>query len=238
MLAHYYLCFLLLPQALAWHGCKDEKAGEKLPAQKCAILTRLKQSCLSGRSPTRGRDCFNLATRHHARNDRESLKKARHFYKLACSYSESDGCHNLGLMYLRGEGGEKKPGDSRAAFKKACRLGAPGSCMNLGEMMRRGVGGKKDVSGGMALLKKACAAEEGAACGKISLIWSQGWEGKVDLGKAIRWGDKGCAAGNEMSCRLSKHYRKRLDTWKPGQKGIPDLKKPSERAFGKTLIDE
>jgi hypothetical protein len=219
-------------------GCKRTEEKKNNTKQDCVILTRLKQSCLSGRSRTGGRDCFRLANQYRKKGDATSLVTARRYYKYACIYGDRDGCHNLGLVYVQGKGGVRDLKAARRAFEKACELGEWGSCMNLATMQERGAGGKRDVKTAVNLLDRACNAKEYFACGKLAFLWAQGRVGAVDLVKAIRYADKGCRGEQKDCCVLAKGLRKRLESWKPGEKAFPSIKNADHGTLGDTLTKE
>ena len=50
------------------------------------------------------------------------------FWQKACDAESAEGCSNLAMCYLRGEGVDKDAPKAKQLFKKACDLGDEGSC--------------------------------------------------------------------------------------------------------------
>ena len=63
--------------------------------------------------------------------------KAFESFKKACDGGDMRGCHNLGVMYEKGNGVEKDLGKAVQLFKKACDGGDLDGCRNLAIMYEK-----------------------------------------------------------------------------------------------------
>jgi len=54
--------------------------------------------------------------------------KAKELFEKSCNKGNNGGCHNLGILYLSGNGVKEDKNKAKKLFKKACDNGRIGAC--------------------------------------------------------------------------------------------------------------
>jgi TPR repeat protein len=109
------------------------------------------------------------------RDDLRSLE----FYTRGCSFGDSNGCYNQGLMRDQGRGFAMSAASAAPAYEQACNEGVSKACTNLGFLYENGKGVRKDVVRAAGFYRRGC---EGSPCEASNLL------GCVNLGDAYRDG--------------------------------------------------
>ena len=128
------------------------------------------------------------------------FSQAAELYRKACDGGERKGCHDLGLMYYRGEGMAKDLNRAAGLFKRACDAGGSGGCQDLGLMYSRGEGVAKDLTRAAGLFKRACDAGIAPACTDLGLMYYKGEGEAKDLVHAADLYKRACDAGGSGGC--------------------------------------
>jgi TIR domain/Sel1 repeat len=126
--------------------------------------------------------------------------QAAELYRRACDGGERKGCHDLGLMYYRGDGVAQDLNHAADFFKRACDAGGPAGCLDLGLMYLRGEGVPKDLNRAADLYRRACDAGAPPGCTDLGRMYRNG-EGVVqDLNRAADFFKRACDAGGSVGC--------------------------------------
>jgi TPR repeat protein len=140
---------------------------------------------------------------------RKEFSQAAELYRKACDGGERKGCHDLGLMYYRGEGVAKDLDRAADLFKRACDAGGSGGCQDLGLMYSRGEGVAKDLNRAAGLFKRACDAFIAPGCTDLGLMYYKGEGEAKDLNHAADLFQRACDAGGSGGClNLGRMYRR------------------------------
>jgi len=140
---------------------------------------------------------------------RKQFSQAAELYRKACDGGERKGCHDLGLMYYRGEGVAKDLNRAADLFKRACDAGGSGGCQDLGLMYSRGEGVAKDLNRAAGLFKRACDAFIAPGCTDLGLMYYKGEGEAKDLNHAADLFKRACDAGGSGGClNLGTMYRR------------------------------
>jgi len=130
----------------------------------------------------------------------KQFSQAAELYRKACDGGERKGCHDLGLMYYRGEGMAKDLNRAADLFKRACDAGGFGGCQDLGLMYSRGEGVAKDLDRAAGLFKRACDAFIAPGCTDLGLMYYKGEGETKDLNHAADFFKRACDAGGSGGC--------------------------------------
>jgi uncharacterized protein len=130
----------------------------------------------------------------------KQFSQAAELYRKACDGGERKGCHDLGLMYYRGEGMTKDLNRAAGLFKRACDAGGSGGCQDLGLMYSRGEGVVKDLNRAAGLFKRACDAGIAPGCTDLGLMYYKGEGEAKDLLHAADLFKRACDAGGSGGC--------------------------------------
>jgi len=130
----------------------------------------------------------------------KQFSQAAELYQKACNGGERKGCHDLGLMYLRGEGVPKDLNRAAGLFKRACDAGGTGGCLDLGLMYLRGEGVPKDLNRAADLYKRACDAGGAPGCTDLGRMYRDGEGVAKDLNRAADLFKRACDAGGSVGC--------------------------------------
>ena len=106
--------------------------------------------------------------------DNKDYDKAFESFKKACDDGNMRACHNLGVMYEKGNGVEKNEQKAVELYKKVCDGGEMFGCHNLGVMYTNGNGVEKDFSKAAELFKKACNGGEMNGCRNLGIMYDNG----------------------------------------------------------------
>jgi len=90
--------------------------------------------------------------------------RARRLLEQACKEGSAVGCHNLALMFYKGDGGLRDETRARMFYARACRHGMGASCFNAGAMWEKGQGGEQDVLRARTFYREACARKFADGC--------------------------------------------------------------------------
>jgi len=130
----------------------------------------------------------------------KQFSQAAELYQKACDGGERKGCHDLGLMYYKGEGVVKDLNRAARLFKRACDAGGSGGCQDLGLMYSRGEGVAKDLIRAADLYKRACDAGAAPGCTDLGLMYNKGEGVAKDLNRAADLFKRACGAGGSGGC--------------------------------------
>jgi TPR repeat protein len=119
----------------------------------------------------------------------------------ACSCGDAMGCHDLGVVLLKGVGVQQNPRRAAAAFETACTL-VPVSCLHLGQMHEKGSGVAKDLARAASLYERACDGGNVAACDALGVLLLTGDTIPRDPARATRLFQGSCDGGDAGGCRL------------------------------------
>ena len=103
--------------------------------------------------------------------DNKDYDKAFESFKKACDDGNMRACHNLGVMYEKGNGVEKNEQKAVELYKKVCDGGEMFGCHNLGVMYTNGNGVEKDFGKAAELFKKACDGGDMNGCRSLDIIY-------------------------------------------------------------------
>jgi TPR repeat protein len=126
--------------------------------------------------------------------------QAAELYRKACDGGERKGCHDLGLMYYRGEGVPKDLNRAADLYKRACDAGGTGGCLDLGLMYLRGEGVPKDPNRAAELYKRACDAGSPPGCTDLGIMYYRGEGVAKDMNQAADLYKRACDAGGSGGC--------------------------------------
>jgi TIR domain/Sel1 repeat len=168
----------------------------------------------------------------------KQFSQAAELYRKACDGGERKGCHDLGLMYYRGEGMEKDLNQAAGLFKRACDAGGTGGCLDLGLMYLRGEGVPKDLNRAADLYKRACDAGAPPGCTDLGRMYHEG-EGVVkDLNRAADLFKRACDAGGAIGCLdLGTMYRRGEGVPKDRNRAADLFKKACEAGVNRGCED-
>ena len=139
----------------------------------------------------------------------KQFSQAAELYRKACDGGERKGCHDLGLMYFRGEGMEKDLKRAAGLFKRACDAGGMGGCLDLGLMYLKGEGVPKDLKRAADLYTRACDGGAPPGCTDLGRMYHDGEGVAKDLNRAADLFKRGCDAGGAVGCLdLGTMYRR------------------------------
>jgi len=139
----------------------------------------------------------------------KQFSQAAELYRKACDGGERKGCHDLGLMYQRGEGVAKDLNRAAGLFKRACDAGGTGGCLDLGLMYLRGEGVPKDLNRAADLYKRACDAGAPPGCTDLGRMYHDGEGVAKDFNRAAELFKSACDAGGSIGCLdLGTMYRR------------------------------
>ena len=130
----------------------------------------------------------------------KQFSQAAELYRKACDGGERKGCHDLGLMYYRGEGMTKDLTRAGGLFKRACDAGGTGGCLDLGLMYLRGEGVPKDLNRAADLYMRACDAGAPPGCTDLGRMYHDGEGVAKDLNRAADLFKRACDAGGSVGC--------------------------------------
>lgn len=109
-------------------------------------------------------------------------------------------CHNLGLVYLNGEGKASNLGEALRLFKLACGSKTYQSCQSLGLMYENGIGVTKDLFIAFDYYKKSCDKSFWQGCANLAYMYENGLGTRQDLKKARDLYEKACENKEYSSC--------------------------------------
>jgi TPR repeat protein len=90
--------------------------------------------------------------------------KALSYFEDACQRRNVDGCYNVGVLYLNGNGVGRNYKKAAKMFAAACDLGSHLGCNRLGWAYMNGDGVSKDLSKAWDILHKECNLSNLHAC--------------------------------------------------------------------------
>jgi class 3 adenylate cyclase len=128
------------------------------------------------------------------------FSQAAELYRKSCDGGERKGCHDLGLMYYRGEGVAKDLHRSADLYKRACDAGGTGGCLDLGLMYLRGDGVPKDLNRAADFYRRACDAGAPPGCTDLGRMYNDGKGVAKDLNRAADLFKRACDGGGPGGC--------------------------------------
>jgi hypothetical protein len=130
----------------------------------------------------------------------KQFSQAAELYQKACDGGERKGCHDLGLMYYRGEGVPKDLNRAAGLFQRACDAAGTGGCLDLGLMYLRGEGVPKDLNRAADLYRRACDAGAPPGCTDLGRMYQDGEGVAKDLNRAADLFKRACDAAGSVGC--------------------------------------
>jgi uncharacterized protein len=128
--------------------------------------------------------------------------------KKGCSKGNITDCHNLGLMYQRGEGVLQSSYWAAKFFKKACHGDKPKdiamqACYDLGFLYYIGKenGLKRSYRNAFKLFSKACDGGNSKSCNQLGIMYLNGEGTKQNQLTAKRYFKSACDLGNSDACK-------------------------------------
>ncbi len=128
------------------------------------------------------------------------FSQAAELFRRACDGGERKGCHDLGLMYFRGEGVAKDLHRAADLYKRACEAGGTGGCLDLGLMYLRGDGVPKDLNRAADFYKRACDLGSPPGCTDLGRMYSDGEGVAKDPNRAAELFKRACDGGGAGGC--------------------------------------
>jgi class 3 adenylate cyclase len=128
------------------------------------------------------------------------FSQAAELYRRSCDAGERRGCHDLGLMYYRGEGVAKDLHRAADLYKRACDAGGTGGCLDLGLMYLRGDGVPKDLNRAADFYQRACDAGAPPGCTDLGRMYYDGEGVAKDLNRAADLFQHACDGGGPGGC--------------------------------------
>jgi uncharacterized protein len=104
---------------------------------------------------TKGVTMQNLFDQGVAAYEAKSYAEARRYFEEAAALRHTDAMVNLGLMHLKGQGGERSTADARAWFEQATQSGNTQAALILAHMTETDMYGKPDRAQAMEYYKRA-----------------------------------------------------------------------------------
>jgi TPR repeat protein len=120
--------------------------------------------------------------------------------KRACDGGNAQGCNELGLMCVKGDGVPKDTTEALALFTKACDGGYAAGCFNLGVMYGESVGVSRDSAKAVALFTRACDGGYVRGCFNLAIIYDDGDGVPKDPAKALPLFAKACDGEYTAGC--------------------------------------
>jgi len=130
----------------------------------------------------------------------KQFSQAAELFRRACDGGERKGCHDLGLMYFRGEGVTKDLHRAADLYKRACEAGGTGGCLDLGLMYLRGEGVPKDLNRAADFYKRACDLGAPPGCTDLGRMYYEGEGVGKDPNRAADLYKRACDAGGSGGC--------------------------------------
>jgi TPR repeat protein len=118
----------------------------------------------------------------------------------ACEKRNSQACLALGIIYYKGSGVGRNPGQAAIYFEKGCAADDGLACRKGGEMYEYRDGVSLDRAKAVALYRKACDLRDQESCADLSLMIARGEGVAADPAKAHALLSPACDAGHARSC--------------------------------------
>ena len=99
-----------------------------------------------------------------------NYRVANTFFSKSCDGGEADGCNNLGVLYVTGEGVKQDYFKAKILFTKTCDSGKADGCTNLGNLYYNGLGVQQDHIKAKTLYIKACDSGSDEGCRKYAIL--------------------------------------------------------------------
>ena len=119
----------------------------------------------------------------------------KHFRNAVAAGSRK-ALNNIGMMYLRGEGGPLDPQEATWWFRMAADAGEPVAMNNLGIMYLNGQGVAQDYAEAMTWFGKAAEAGNVGAMNQLGAMYYVGKGVAQDYVEAMKWALKAAEAGD------------------------------------------
>jgi TPR repeat protein len=130
----------------------------------------------------------------------KQFSQAAELFLKACDGGERKGCHDLGLMYYKGEGVAQDLNRAAGLYKRACDAGGTGGCLDLGLMYLRGEGVPKDPKRAADFYKRACDDGSPPGCTDLGRMYYEGEGVAQDLSRAAELYKRACDGGGAGGC--------------------------------------
>ena len=191
--------------------------GRGGPIDLARAATVSRKACDAGD----GNACSRLADLYEdGRGVTKDLIAARRISQRACDHG--GGCNNLGVLYMKGIGGDADPKKAKELFEAACKNDEPTACVNVGKIWRNGdiddlVDSGKAVEyfelackGGdqegcklrdeVAADARAACEREARKCNNWGYMNEKGYGVQLSRQAAIKIYERACKAGSSRAC--------------------------------------
>ena len=191
--------------------------GRGGPADLPRAATVSRKACDAGN----GGACSRLADLYEdGRGVTKDLIAARRISQRACDLG--GGCNNLGVLYMKGIGGDADPHKAKDLFEAACKRDELTACVNMGKIWRNGeVGDVVDTGKAAEYFDLACkrgepegcklreevateareACEQNARrCNNWGYLNEKGLGVPVSIQAALKLYERACKAGSAKAC--------------------------------------
>ena len=130
------------------------------------------------------------------------------YFMEACRMGESSSCHNIALLYAKGNSGVKKSlKSSRFFYKKACQLGHALSCYKYGYDRVFSKVLQTNTYEGLQYFAKACRLGINSSCVYLGKLYLRGLNGHSNIKKSLGFFRIACKKNYTRGCRwLGKLY--------------------------------
>ena len=130
-------------------------------------LQRFQKACTEGSL----RGCARLASLQIRKNN--TLSEGILELRRTCTENEPLACHNLGLLYLNGQGMHASTEEGLEKIKDACNLGRMNACYDLGDFYLKGKFVKRNVKRASEFFRQGCQANHSKSCKALDVKWWQ-----------------------------------------------------------------
>ena len=127
------------------------------------------------------------------------VEEAKAEYEKAAEAGSAKAMRNLGLLYVRGEGGPENFAAARLWFAKAAARGDVGGMNNLGAMYKDGEGVPTDYKAARQWFERAAAAGAPGAMTNLGILAEDGKGVPRDYVAARKWYEKAAAKGEPQA---------------------------------------
>lgn len=139
-------------------------------------------------------DCYTRIPRNFSGGAKEDYSEVMKWYRKAADQGSASAQHNIGVMYLRGEGVTKDYTEAMKWYRKAADQGYAGAEYGIGVMYEVGQGVGQDYTEALKWYRKA--ADQGHDNAQFKVGWSYAYgKGGVerDCAQARLWYEKAAA---------------------------------------------
>ena len=225
-------------------GCKNDElascdalamaysAGRGVERSLARSWQLYSQSCNKGSGNACG--MLGRASLNSALGNLQNYIEASKYFQRACDLKSFASCHNLGLLYMRGQGVIQSEAAAKYYFRLACMNNQQAGCNSM-KAIRTGPKVYTPME-----LEPACKDNHGHSCELLGFLHYAGVNGvPMNASKAASIWQTGCRAGNAASCAfiglLNYHSLEANGNTQPIREAIQKAC-DQENAFGCLLV--